>query len=95
MKVNYRGFEIDVAREKSMAGYSMIYYAVSHIDDLWEFTSGFMDSEDTVREIVKDMKNNIDDFYENPQDYLEEEDLKWELSRPEWYFKKGIIEEED
>jgi hypothetical protein len=72
MKSIYRGFEIEVKREKCLAGYPMIYYSIFRISDGWELTSGFYDTEDTVRSFLKDMKATVDDYYENPAEYEEE-----------------------
>lgn len=72
MKSIYRGFEIEVTREKCLAGYPMIYYSIFRISDGWELTSGFYDTEDTVRSFLKDMKATVDDYYENPAEYEEE-----------------------
>lgn len=67
MKVNYRGFEIDAYREKCMAGYVLLYYSVMRIKDGWEFDSGFLDTRDTVRTIIKCFKRRVDDYHKNPE----------------------------
>ncbi len=72
MKVNYRGFEIDVHRDKCLAGYSMVYHSVFRKSDGWELDSGFYDTSDTVREVIKDMKSTVDDYIKNPSNYGEE-----------------------
>jgi hypothetical protein len=69
MKTTYRGFEIEVTREKCLAGYSLVYYSIFRKSDGLEIYSGFYDTEDTVREVIKDMKSTVDDFLENPDDY--------------------------
>ncbi len=69
MKVNYKGFEIDVHRDKCLAGYSLVYYSAFRESDRWELFSGFYDTSDSIREVIKDMKAKIDDYLENPSDY--------------------------
>lgn len=73
MKVNYKGFEIEANRKESLAGYSMIYYSVFRKSDDWELTSSYEDSEDTIRDIIEGLKNIVDDYIENPEDYEDEE----------------------
>lgn len=72
MKVNYKGFEIEVKRENCMAGYPLVYFSIFRISDGWEIANGFYDTADTVREVIKDMKVQVDDYLENPSDYEEE-----------------------
>ena len=73
MKTHYRGFEIEVKREKCLAGYPLVYYSIFRISDGWEFDSGFYDTNDTVRSFMSDMKAKVDDYIANPQDYEEDE----------------------
>jgi hypothetical protein len=68
VKVNYRGFEIDVHRDKCLAGYNLAYYSAFRISDGWELTSGFYDTADTVRDIIKDMKGLVDDYIEDGEE---------------------------
>lgn len=75
MKSIYRGFEIEVKREKCLAGYPLVYYLVFRLSDGWDMVDGFMDTEDTVRTVLKDMKSIIDDYYENPGEY-EDSDIE-------------------
>ena len=60
MKTIYKGHEITVTREKSMAGYSMLYYSVFRVFDGYECTSGFSDSSETIKEFTGIMKERID-----------------------------------
>lgn len=69
MKANYKGFEIEVKREKCLAGYSLVYYSIFRISDGWELAGGFYDTADIVRTIIKDMKAMVDDYIANPQNY--------------------------
>ena len=67
MKTTYRGCEIEVTREKCLGGWDMIYFSV--FDDGFEVTSGFSESEDTVKEFIKDLKGLVDDYRESPEEY--------------------------
>lgn len=69
MKVIYKGFEIDVRREKCLAGYPLLYFTVMRLSDGWFFQDGFYDSEDTVKDTIEGMKNLVDDYLENPEIY--------------------------
>ena len=67
MKIIYKGCEIEVTREKCLGGWDMIYFYV--FDDGFEVTSGFSETTDTVREVIKDMKKLVDDYRTHPEDY--------------------------
>lgn len=69
MKAQYKGFDIDVNRQKSVGGYTMLYYSVFRKDDLWELTSGCSEFEDNIKEVMKDMKKLVDDYLNNSQHY--------------------------
>ena len=75
MKVIYRNCEIECTREKSLSGDVMLFYSVFdlgvHEKDL-EITSGFSEGEDTVREFIKGLKKVVDDYIENPDEYIDE-----------------------
>ena len=72
MKVKYRGFDIDVIKAKSMAGYKLTYYSVFRKSDGYEMTSGYCDDNDTVRTWVKMMKGRVDGFIDNPSEEMHE-----------------------
>lgn len=71
MKSHYKGFELEAHREKCLGGWSMLYYSAVRESDGWEIISSFMDSSDTVREIIKDLKQSIDDYLLHPEDWEE------------------------
>lgn len=73
MKVNYGGCEIEAKREQSCAGYPLVFYSIFAADG-FEVDSGFMDTADTVRTVIKGLKSVVDDYIANPQDYEEESD---------------------
>lgn len=69
MKTVYKGFEVEVKREKCLAGYPMLYFTVMRQSDGWYMIDSFSDSEDTVREMIADLKKSVDDYLENPEDW--------------------------
>ena len=69
MKTIYKGFEIDVRREKCLGGWSQLYWSVSRISDGWEMISDFADTEDTPATLTQCMKNRIDEYLANPELY--------------------------
>ena len=71
MKINYRGCEIEAKREKSLAGYPLVFYSI-FTETGFEVASGFMDTADTVRAVIKDLKTVVDDYIANPGDWEEE-----------------------
>lgn len=60
MKVNYKGYEIDVRREKCLGGWSMLYYSIFRESDGYECASSFSDCTDTVQDYIGYMKERID-----------------------------------
>ena len=80
MKVEYKGFEVDAHREKSMGGETLLYYSVFRIGDGYEVTSGFSYGTDPVRTFIGFLKGTVDDFLEDPQAY---------------YRRDGVISDED
>ena len=56
MKVNYRGFEIEVYREKALGGWKQLFWSIFRVSDGWEFDSGFSCGDDTVRDFIKILK---------------------------------------
>ena len=69
MKTVYKGCEIEVTKEKCLGGWDMLFYNV--FDDGLEVTSGFSESSDTVKDFMKILKNIVDDYRENPEEYLD------------------------
>lgn len=60
MKTIYKGHEITVTREKSMAGYDMLFYGVFRVSDGYECDSGYSDSNETVKEFTAMLKERVD-----------------------------------
>lgn len=72
MKVMYKGFEINVTREKCLGGWSMLYYQI-YTPTGYELVCSFEDSEEKVRDKIKQLKEIVDDYLINPQNYEDEE----------------------
>lgn len=60
MKTNYRGYEIEVKREKCLGGWPMLYVSIFRIDDGYEAESFCTEDETPVREYIKYMKGRVD-----------------------------------
>lgn len=66
MKVSYRGFNIEVKRERCMAGYALTYFSVERQSDGWFMVDEFADTADSVRDMVGYMKQRVDGYHTNP-----------------------------
>ncbi len=69
MKTNYKGFEINVYREKCLAGYDLLYYSIFRESDGYELTSGYSEGDDTIKDFISYMKENVDDYLVNPDNW--------------------------
>ena len=67
MKGIYKGCEIEVIKEKSLAGYKMLFYSI--FDDGYEVDSGHSEGGDKVTEFYESLKNVVDDYKEHSEDY--------------------------
>jgi len=74
MIVNYKGFEIDVTKEKCMAGYDLVYRSVFRMSDGYQLVGDFSDDNDTIREHVGFMKHRIDEYLSDPEQYEKDEE---------------------
>lgn len=57
---DYRGYEIIVKREKCLGGWPLLYYTIVRNSDGWLAVDAFQDSAETVRDMVKYMKERVD-----------------------------------
>lgn len=76
MKVKYKGYEIDVSRESSLGGCSMIYYTVTRMSDGYECLCSFEDSSETVRDKIKQLKERINNEHSGDDIWGELEESK-------------------
>lgn len=74
MKVSYRDHDIEVKREKCLGGWSMVYYSIFRKSDGYECTSGCLDTEDTVRDMIKFSKERVDSELESDDPWGEKSD---------------------
>ena len=72
MKSIYRGFEIEARREQCLAGYDMAYYTAVRQSDGYEMIASFTEGRDPLREIIKGIKADIDDYYKHPENWEDE-----------------------
>lgn len=72
MKTKYKGFEIDIRREQALGGWDNIYYSVMRESDGWFLCDSFSTGEDKLKDFANDLKNVVDDYLENPNDYEDE-----------------------
>lgn len=64
MQITYRNFQIDVYREKRLAGYPLLYFTVYDKDN-YEWVCGFEDSTEKVKEKIDELQQWVDEFYKN------------------------------
>lgn len=60
MKRSYRGYEIDVHREKCLGGWAMLYFSIFRESDGYECASGCSEDSTPPREYMEHMKKRID-----------------------------------
>ena len=75
MRVEYKGFEINVTKEKCLGGWEMLYFNVYRISDGLCVEDSFTEGEETVRGMVGYMKDRVDEFIETKgvSEYLKDE----------------------
>lgn len=61
MKKSYKGYEIEVKREKCLGGWSLLYYTVYRESDGFECVCNHEDSSEKVADMIGYMKERIDD----------------------------------
>jgi hypothetical protein len=77
MKTKYRGFELEVKREKCLGGWSQVYYT-AYLDG-YELICSHSEHQTPIRELMADFKCTIDDIIEDEEVremFIDEED--WE-----------------
>jgi hypothetical protein len=62
MKINYRGYEINVKRESCLGGWGLLYYSVFRECDGLYVVDSFEDSEESMQDMMKSMKYRVDMF---------------------------------
>ena len=64
MKIEYRGFELEVKKERSLGGDYPLYITAYRLKDDYEYISSYEYSEEKVKDRMDSLKNNINDYYE-------------------------------
>ena len=72
MQETYRGFFIEATKEECLAGHEMLYYSV-YDKEGHEMIASFEDSEETISDKIKQLKECIDDMIENPGNWYEDD----------------------
>ena len=60
MRVNYKGYEIEVFRDMCLGGWEQLYYSIFREEDGFECVTGFVGGEEKVRDMVKYLKERVD-----------------------------------
>lgn len=68
MKTEYKGFELEVSREPSIAGEIMIFYSAFRKNDQWCLDDGCSE-QSSMRSVMTDLKMSVDEYLENPEDF--------------------------
>ena len=68
MKINYKGYDIDVFKEKCLGGWEQTYYSIFRCEDGLEIVSSFTEGSDSVRDMIKYMKHRVDELIETKGD---------------------------
>lgn len=75
MKTVYRGHEIDVRRQKCLAGYDLLYFSIFRVNDGFECESSFTSGSDSVREMIRLLKDRVDTELAEDDPWMEKEGL--------------------
>ena len=67
-KTLYKGFEINISRERSLGGDMYWYYHIIEPNGVF-IVESFTCSDDPYETMLEDMKFIVDDYIENPEDY--------------------------
>lgn len=68
IKTSYKGFELEVSREPSMTGHTMIFYSAFRKEDQWCLDDGCSE-QTSMRSVMSDLKLSVDEYLENPEDF--------------------------
>lgn len=75
MKQDYRGFELNAKREKSMGGDDFLFFFIMRKSDKWLLTDSFTSGDETPREYMKYLKAQVDEYYQKPLEWVSENDM--------------------
>ena len=60
MKIQYKGYDIEVVRHQCLGGWSQLYMSIFRISDGYCVEDTYCETDDTVREMIKHMKARLD-----------------------------------
>jgi hypothetical protein len=60
MRTKYKGYEINVWRERCSGGWTQLYYTIFGIENRREYLCNFEDSTETQRSMTAILKGRID-----------------------------------
>lgn len=72
MTTTYRGFEITVTREKTLAGWNELVLTAMRKEDGWFLVDTYSESNDKVKDMMAELKRKVDDYYDHPKEWDEE-----------------------
>ena len=68
MNYNYKGFEVNCTREKSLGGDILTYYQIYDKNGV-EVVCTFTSDRTPLKEFANDLRSTVDDIIENPEEY--------------------------
>lgn len=72
--VKYKGFELYAKREKSLGGWSNLYYYIMRVSDGWFLADNFAEGADTtIKDYLEHLKETVDGYLENPSDWVDDD----------------------
>jgi hypothetical protein len=75
MTVEYKGYQIEVKRERASGGWMQLYYSIIRGQDGYECLNSYEESKESVRGMIKYLKNRIDNEHETNDPWGESQDL--------------------
>lgn len=75
IRTSYRGFDIEVSRERAMGGWENLYYSVFRERDGRCMEESFTEGEDSEEDFVGYMKERVDRWCDQPEQYSSEDDF--------------------
>lgn len=74
MQASYKGYDIEVNRERCLGGWDMLYTTIIRQSDGYICEELAEDSADTVRDQIRYMKQRIDDELKSDDPWMEHGD---------------------
>lgn len=72
--VIYNGFELLAWREQAAGGWESLYFYSMRLSDGWFLEDSFTTGDDLVDEYIGHLREQVNDFLENPEDYEQPDD---------------------